>query len=95
MSNCIPTYDPVTHIDMLHWNSDFPSVPRQVSYLPDHVEASKLYYRTVPSNTYIADALISLCEMFQWYKLAVFTSDEESYLEVEILFGIFKYLQNH
>ena len=56
---------------------------QQVSYLPDDVDGSDLYYHTVPSNAYIVDALISLCHMFQWYKVGVFTSNEDHYIQVE------------
>ena len=61
---------------------------QQVSYLPDIVDANNLYYRTVPSNAYIVDALISLCHMFQWYKVGVFTSNEDHYIQVGIAFGM-------
>jgi hypothetical protein len=57
-----------------------------VSYLPDDVDDRDLYYRTVPSNAYIVDALISLCHMFQWYKVGVFTSDEDHYIQRTKLF---------
>jgi hypothetical protein len=60
-----------------------------VSYLPDDVDdvdGSDLYYRIVPSNAYIVDALISLCHMFQWYRVGVITSDKDQYTERTILF---------
>ena len=59
-----------------------------MSYLPDDVDdvdGSDLYYRIVPSNAYIVDALISLCHMFQWYRVGVFTSDKDKYTEVGII----------
>ena len=60
------------------------SLSQQVTYIPDNFGNNELYYSTIPSNVYIVDALISLCEMFQWYKLGVFASDESQYVTVRV-----------
>ena len=56
----------------------------QLSFsLPEqNIVQSGLYYRTLPSNTYIAQALVSLLDYFQWYRIGVLSAASEEYSEV-------------
>ena len=56
----------------------------QLAYnLPEeNIVLSGLYYRTLPPNTYIAKALVSLLDYLQMYRVAVLSSGSEEYLEV-------------
>ena len=59
-------------------------VLHQVTYVipEDNLVDSGLYYRTLPSNTYIVNAMISLLDHFQWYRIGLVNSGSAQYLEV-------------
>ena len=56
---------------------------QQVSYgLSEVVVDSGLFYRTLPSTTYITEAMVVLLDHFQWFKVGVISSADEQYMKV-------------
>ena len=50
----------------------------------EDIVSSGLFYRTLPSTTYIAEALVALMDYFQWYKIGVVHTGNQLYLEVRL-----------
>ena len=52
--------------------------------LPGNIDDSNLLRRTLPSDTYIVEGLVSLLDSFEWYKAGAISITSGQYLEVSV-----------